>query len=260
MTAVGATARRSPFDLAVSEYEDRGRRMYTGVLRDLSARKALEREVLQVATMEQQRIGQELHDTSAQELAALGLLADSLIATLKEKAPAEAGIASKMAEAIRRVIGQLRAFARGLIGVEVDSGGLMEALAELASRTTQLHGVSCAFDCREPVHLANNQAATQLYSIAREAITNALKHANPDRIKISLEAVGRSAILSVEDDGDGIREPMPNTDGLGLKIMHYRAGLIDAQLSVGPRESGGTIVTCTCDKDPQHAHDQEQVQ
>ena len=248
-----------PIDLAVSEYEDRGRRMFTGVLRDLSARKTLEREVIQVATMEQQRIGQELHDTSAQELTALGLLADILISTLKEKAPVEAGIAAKMAEALRRVIGQLRAFARGLIGVEVDSEGLMEALAELASRTTQLHDVPCAFHCREPVHLANNQAATQLYSIARESITNALKHANPKSLKIGLETVGRSAVLSVENDGDGFREPMSNADGLGLKIMRYRAGLIDAQLSVGPRESGGTIVTCTCDKDPKHAHDQEPV-
>ena len=102
--------------------------------------------------------------------------------------------------------------------------------------------------------------ATQLYSIARESITNALKHANPKSIKISLEAVGQSAILGVEDDGDGIREPLPNVDGLGLKIMHYRAGLIDARLSVGPRESGGTIVTCTCDKDPKHAHPQDRVQ
>jgi signal transduction histidine kinase len=73
-----------PIDLAVSEYEDWGDQMFTGVLRDLSARKALEQEVLEAATLEQQRIGQELHDTSAQELTALGLLADSLVATLQE--------------------------------------------------------------------------------------------------------------------------------------------------------------------------------
>jgi PAS domain S-box-containing protein len=249
-----------PVDLAVSEYEDRDQRMFTGVLRDLTARKALERDVLQVATLEQQRIGQELHDTSAQELTALGLLADSLVATLKERSPVEAQIATKMAEGLRRALGQIRAFSRGLVGVEVDAEGLMAALRELAFQTTQLHGVKCTFDCGEPVRLANNQTATQLYSIAREAVTNALKHAQANHIKIGLATDGRSVILRVEDDGIGFREPQVNSRAMGLRIMHYRAGLINGQLSVGPAGPGGTAVTCTCNKEPDHAQDQDQIE
>jgi PAS domain S-box-containing protein len=238
-----------PVDLALSEFVDQGRRMFTGALRDLSARRALEREVLQVATLEQQRIGQALHDTSGQELTALGLLADSLVKALEVQSPGEARIAAKMDEGIKRVLGQIRAFSRGLIGVEVDAEGLMAALAELAAQTTQLHGVTCTFVCAEPVLLANNEAAAQLYYIAREAVTNALKHAEARNIRITLGRSDDSIRLEVQDDGVGFPGQPLDTKGMGLKIMRYRAGLINGALSVGPAAPTGSIVSCTVAKD-----------
>jgi len=242
-----------PVDLAVSEYEDRSQRVFSGVLRDLTARKALELEVLQASTLEQQRIGQELHDTSGQELTALGLLADSLAKTLEVQSPIEANIAVKMAEGVKRVLGQIRAFSRGLIGVDVDAEGLMAALAELAAQTTQLHSVACTFECPDPVRLANNQAATQLYGVAREAVTNALRHAQARNIKISLVHTGPAFTLQVQDDGIGFPEAPLDVKGMGLKIMRYRAGLINAHLAIGAGTPRGTTVTCTLRKDQSDA-------
>ncbi|HWB14611.1 MAG TPA: chemotaxis protein CheB [Pirellulales bacterium] len=241
-----------PADLAVSEFEDQGRRMFTGVLRDLTARKALEQEVAEVAAMEQQRIGQELHDTSAQELTALGLLADSLAGTTKEKSPAESAIATKIAEGLKRVLGQVRAISRGLIRVEVDAEGLMAALTELATQTAQQTGINCVFDCNEPVHLANNHTATQLYSIAREAVINTLKHAQARNITISLSGDGEFVRMQVRDDGVGFPPPSIDAKGLGLKIMRYRARLINAHLSFDEAEPTGTVVTCKCSKGAPH--------
>ncbi len=247
-----------PVDLAVSEFEDRGQRTFTGILRDLSARKELEREVLEVATVEQQRIGQELHDTSAQELTALGLLAESLLAALKVEAPGQVPIAGKIAEGLQRVLNQVRAFSRGLIRVEVDAEGLMAALAELAAQTRELHGVNCTFDCPRPVRLADNHAATQLYCIAREAVTNALKHSQARNIRIGLEGEDGSVTLRVQDDGVGLPEPPLDPRGMGMKIMRYRAGLIDAHLSIGPAEPGGAVVTCKCNKGVGNGQEQNQ--
>jgi two-component system CheB/CheR fusion protein len=247
-----------PVDLTVSEFHDRTKRLFSGVLRDLSARKALEREVLEVATMEQWRIGQELHDSTGQELTALGLLAEGLVEALAKSSPAEAVLATKIAEGIKRVLGQVRALSRGLIPVEVDAAGLMAALAELASRTSGLHGVTCTFDCREPVLLEDNQTATHLYRIAKEAVTNALKHSRAKNITISLEGDDRSVTLRIRDDGVGFpREPV-ETKGMGLKIMRYRAGLIDARLAVGPAQPGGILVSCTLNKSADHVREQEQ--
>jgi two-component system CheB/CheR fusion protein len=236
-----------PADLAVSEFEDKGRRMFTGVLRDLTARKALEQEVLEVASLEQQRIGQELHDTTGQEVTALGLLTNTLLETLPEKSP-QSGIVSKIAEGLNRVLGQVRAISRGLIRVEVDAEGLRAALAELAAQTTELHRVTCTFNCPQPIHLADNHTATQLYSIAREAVNNALKHAEARNIIISLEADETSITLRVRDDGVGLQEPPLDSKGMGLRIMRYRAGLIDAHLSIDSGDPVGAVVTCRCKK------------
>ncbi len=230
-------------ELAITEIDHP--HLFTGMIRDLTKRKSLEREVLEVATLEQHRIGQELHDTSAQELTALGLLADTLVAALKEKAVAESQIADKITEGLKRVLGQVRAVSRGLIRVEVDAEGLMAALAELAGQTREQFGVACTFDCKKSVPLADNHVATQLYCIAREAVTNALKHAQARTIRISLDREDQAVTLRVQDDGVGLAEPPVDSKGMGLKIMRYRAGLINAHLSVGPAEPAGAVVACT---------------
>jgi len=247
-----------PVDLAVSELYQKGRRLFSGVHRDLSARKALEQEVLEVATMEQWRIGQELHDCTGQELTALGLLAECLVEALTKSSPTEAALATKIAEGLRRVLGQVRALSRGLIPVEVDAAGLMAALAELASRTSELHSVNCTFDCREPVFVEDNQKATHLYRIAKEAVTNALKHSRAKNITIGLEGDERSIMLRIRDNGVGFPREPEEIKGLGLKIMRYRAGLINAGLAVGPAEPVGTLVSCTLNKSDDHVQEQHQ--
>jgi PAS domain S-box-containing protein len=245
-----------PVDLAVSEINHL--RIFAGILRDLTPRKELEKEVLEVATLEQQRIGQELHDGVGQELTALGLLAGGLVEALGEGPPAEARLVAKIAEGLKKVLGQVRALSRGLFPVEVDTAGLMAALAELAARTSELQGVTCTFGCKEPVLVADNQKATHLYRIAKEAVTNVLRHAQARHIAISLEDDGQSVVLRIQDDGVGFSPEPEATKGMGLKIMHYRAGLINARLAVGPAEPVGTLVTCTLSKGTDHGQEQDQ--
>jgi signal transduction histidine kinase len=218
--------------------------MFTGVIRDVSARKQLEREVLNVATLEQRRIGQALHDSTGQELTALGLLAETLTESLEKQAPAAVPLAAKVRAGLLRVLAQVRAYARGLIPVEVDSRGLRAALAELASRTSEVHGVRCTFDCGEEVEVADNHAATHLYHIAQEAVTNALRHGQPQHIAITLLGDGKLLTLSIRDDGAGMPPEPADNKGMGLKIMRYRAGLIQARLTVEPAATAGTVVTC----------------
>ena len=77
---------------------------------------------------------------------------------------------------------------QGLLPVAVDSEGLMSALSDLADRIQQAGKVSCKFDCPKPVSVADNLTATHLYLIAQEAVHNAVKHARPRNIRISLKA------------------------------------------------------------------------
>jgi len=232
-----------PVELAVSQVDHR--KLYMGILRDVSRRKELEREVLEIAGQEQRRIGQDLHDSVGQELTALNLLAGDLAETLRTNPEQGAKLIERLGNGLRRSQKELRAIMRGLLPVAVDSEGLMAALSDLADRTDAIGDVHCRFDCPKPVSLSDNLTATHLYLIAQEAVHNAIKHAQPQNIRISLES-NEFLILRVRDDGIGMNESSAGkTEGLGLRIMRNRAAFLGAKLTIQPVEPNGTSVTCT---------------
>src|SRR5262245_48876335 len=120
----------------------------------------------------------------------------------------------------------------------------MIALAELAARTSDLHGVNCTFECDEPVCILDNQAAMHLYRLSQEAVNNAVKHGRGRNILISLSDDSDLLSLTIEDDGRGFQATRESSSGSGLRIMRYRAELIGATLTIGRAEPHGTIVTC----------------
>jgi signal transduction histidine kinase len=230
-----------PLHLAVSEVEDR--KLFTGILRDMTEYKQLEREVVEIASQQQQRIGQDLHDTVAQELTALNLLAGDLAETFRTDGANASKLVERMERGLQRSQQDLRAVMRGLLPVAVDGEGLMAALAELACRILQQAKITCTFDCPEPVSLTDHLTATHLYLIAQEAVHNAVKHARPRMVRIALHADG-GLTLKVQDDGIGMAAGPAQHQGLGLRIMRNRAALIGATVTVAPAEPKGTVVTC----------------
>jgi signal transduction histidine kinase len=84
-----------------------------------------------------------------------------------------------------------------------------------------------------------------LYRIAQEAVTNVVKHAEARTISIQIGSESGVVTLRIADDGVGIRNAARKRDGMGLRIMQYRATSIGAHLTVEPRPTGGTVVTCT---------------
>jgi PAS domain S-box-containing protein len=212
--------------------------------RDIGERRALEQEFLRLMADEQRRIGQDLHDIVGQELTALGLMTNSLAAGLDDKASAELPLVTKIHTGLRRALGQVRALSRGLIPVEVSAHGLMSALAELTLRIGTESGVRCTFSCREPVEVEDNATATQLYRIAQEAITNALKHGATTHVEVRLERNDGRLILRIADHGVGIATASEKVEGLGLKIMRYRAECIRATLTIEATAESGTVVVC----------------
>lgn len=233
-----------PIDLAVSELHDGIQQLFTGIIRDISERKALQRELLTIASDEKTRISQDLHDSVGQKLTGLGMLAGSLAVTLQEHSPADVDAANRIALGVENALEQIRKLSKGLLPVEVDGEGLRAALLELADLTTHDSGINCDFECAQPVRIEDNETATHLFRIAQEATTNALKHGAPRHVKISLEREQTQIILRIRDDGIGISSAAWQAHGMGLKTMQYRAALIGATLSIVPVESGGTLVTC----------------
>lgn len=243
MTALRKDGTVFPVELAVSEIDHL--RQFTGIVRDITRRKELEREVVEAATTEQRRIGEDLHDTVGQELTALTIQTGDLVYALDTDPSAAQRLAENMARGLRRCQQQLRAVIRGLLPVAVDAGGLMAALSDLVDRTRDESALECAFDCPEPVAVADNLTATQLYLIAQEAVHNALKHARAQRVRVALAPLARGGlVLRVADDGRGMPTDPPAGNGQGLRIMGHRAALIGARLTIGPATPTGTVVTC----------------
>lgn len=214
-------------------------------LRDISRRKQLERELLELSERERRSFAQELHDGLGQQLGGVAYLSNVLHEKLTERNAVEAGEAARIFRLVRDAIEQTRRISRGLSPVRPEPDGLMIALRELAQQTTELFRVRCSFICRQPVLIADSIFAGHLLRIAQESVNNALKHAKPRRIVIRLGQTQGLITLTVADNGKGIGVLSPTRPGLGLHIMQYRAGLIRGTVNVQPHRGGGTEVICS---------------
>jgi PAS domain S-box-containing protein len=244
-TRVRKDGRRIDVSLSISPIKDDHGAVVgaSAIARDVSSQKLLEREVLEIAAREQQRIGQDLHDGIGQELTGLAMLSERLAGELASESRAEGRAAARIVDGLEQALSHVRALSKGLVPVELDAEGLMAALEDLANRTSELQHASCAFRCDKPVCILDNQTATHLYRLSQESVANALKHARARNIVISLTDDGRLITLKIADDGVGIG-PL-RTTGMGLRIMRYRAELIRAKLTILPVRPHGTEVVCT---------------
>ena len=233
--------------LSVSQIKDASGSVIgtSAIARDITERKLLQREVLETASREQRRIGQDLHDGIGQELTGLAMMAERLAENLAAKSLPESNVAAKIVDALEEALAHVRALSKGLLPVEVDSEGLMMALGDLAARTNDLRGVRVTFECEQPVSILDNQVATHLYRMSQEAITNAIKHGHAHNITIVLSADSDLITLEIVDDGVGFSGRVDEMAGNGLRIMRHRAEMIGANWSISPVEPKGTEVKCT---------------
>ena len=235
-----------PMDLAVSELLLGDRRIFTGIVRDISARRSLEQEILRISDQERRRIGQDLHDGLGQMLTGIGLITKNLARTLAAQGHPGADDVTEVAELLKEADQQARGLSRGLMPVDLEAAGLSAALLRLAVNAERLFGIRCTFEEVGSVLVDDNSVATHLYRIAQEAVSNAVKHGRAEHVRISL-ASGRGRVrLRIQDDGLGFPEQLDEERrGMGVRIMHYRARVIGATLEIADGLDGGTTITCT---------------
>jgi signal transduction histidine kinase len=216
-----------------------------GIVRDVTRRKRLEREILEISNREQRRIGQDLHDSLCQHLAGIGFMGKVVEKKVSSQTPVEVADVREIVELIDQAITLTKGYARGLNPVELEAEGLMVALTKLAENVRRLFGVTCTFSCEPPIFIHDNEMATHLYRIVQEAINNAIKHGKASTITITLEKKGPTGLLTVSDNGRGVSKGMGSGKGMGLSIMRYRASMFGASLDMRSREHEGTEVVCS---------------
>jgi PAS domain S-box-containing protein len=214
----------------------------TGI--DITERKRMERALLEISTREQQKIGQDLHDGLGQHLTGIAFMSKVLAQQLGNQSWEQGEQARKIVHLVNEAINKTRQLARGLLPVFSEADGLMSALRQWAAEVEDLFHISCRFDCAEPILIRDIGVATHLYHIAQEAVTNALKHGQASAIVLGMYRENGSGILTVEDDGVGMKDPPVPGIGLGLRIMSYRANMVGGTLEVRRGASRGTVVCC----------------
>src|SRR5438034_7552628 len=105
--------------------------------------------------------------------------------------------------------------------------------------------LDCCFECPQPVSMPDNVMATHLYRIAQEAVNNAIKHGRASQIRIELVDALGIITLTVQNNGLVVSKTRSFKDGIGLRIMRYRAKMIDGSLIFHSDAKRGTTVVCT---------------
>ena len=221
---------------------DAGSRLFT--FRDITERRQLEQEVMEIGEHERRRIGQDLHDGHCQQLAGVLFLCEALHMRLAQRLDGEVPAVERIADLINEAIGQARSISKGLCPLDDDPRALPMALYQLASTVRGTFGVSCLCSYGKDVVIPERDTALHLYRIAQEATNNAIRHGHATNISLELLSTPEAVILNVDDDGAGFDVTSVKPGGMGLKIMEYRARSVGGQLTIHRNQSGGTLVSC----------------
>jgi PAS domain S-box-containing protein len=218
----------------------------TGLVRDVTERKEIDRRILATAEQERRRLGQDLHDDLCQRLAAIKLRCGMHERNLIRDGSSRAQEAAELAVSIAEATALSRSFAGGLAPVALDTDGLVSALEVLTKSAATIFGVSVRFECRTSLAVSDPDISTHLYRIAQELISNAAKHARPSRILVNLEQQPDRLLLGVENDGTSFNGDSGSGGGMGLHFLRSRTDAIGATLTFTPGDApqGGTRALC----------------
>jgi signal transduction histidine kinase len=218
--------------------------------REIAEHQRTAQEMLEISNREQRRIGQDLHDGLGQLLTGIAFLSQALAQKLAAQAMAEAMEATQVVQLANQAMTWTRELVRGLSPIEVQGDGFIPALQDLATQTELLFGITCRVTCDRPPPMQDHTVAMHLYRIAQEAVSNAVKHGLARHVVLALTTVHHHTTLTVHDDGIGFPDVSEKPTGMGLRIMHYRASMIGAALTIQSDASGGTRVVCVWPHSP----------
>jgi len=209
---------------------------------DLTERNRLQKEILKISEQEQARIGHNLHDGVGQTMTGVA----SLIEALESELPADKRQSvARIHELILEAIQEVRSMSHSLSPASVKNRGLGGALQLLAETIRTNHRTACTCTVDPDIKIEDSEKETHIYRIAQEAANNALRHGRPTSIKLSLQRDGENeAVLKIEDNGSGMATDKPAHEGIGMRVMDYRANLIDGSLTIQSRARGGVSVVC----------------
>lgn len=255
-TAVRRDGHEFPVEIAFSDHEVRGERLFAGFVRDITERKlaeqgvlsarerlqALSDQLLQVQENERASLARELHDEFGQSLTAMKLQ----LQMIAQGAPS-AGLEDCVALA-DHALQQVRKLSLDLRPPQLDALGLQAALRSHVERLVQQTGRAVSLEVSPVLPDLTGPRAAACFRIAQEALTNMVRHAGRASARVELGCEDAWLTLVVSDDGPGFdvaqrRAGALKGGSLGLLSMEERANMLGGTLEISSRPGAGTTVT-----------------
>ena len=234
-------------ELSVNKIQHEGQIIYAAIIRDITERREMEKKVLEAGDEERKRIGREMHDSLGQMLTGIRMLSESLARKLKANAVPGADEVQEISALVKEADEYTRVLSRGMVQVDLEKRGLSVALQNLCNRVLKVNGISCEYLIAGSGEIEDHKLALNLYRIAQEAVSNAVKHAQANMIKVRLTLTKDRAVLIVDDDGVGFcpeEQEKETMQGAGLQIMKYRANVMGGMLELVRTKDEITRVRC----------------
>ncbi len=244
-----ANGEEFPMDASISQLDTADGKLYTVILRDVTERVRSQEERSAFAAAahaireeEKTRVARELHDELAQSLTALKM---DTIWVRDNVAAAPQSVAPKLAEMLSmldKAVASTRRIAADLRPLLLDDLGLVPAIEWLVSNFSQRSGVATRLQADEALELPEPYA-TAVFRIVQESLVNVGKHAHATEVTVSVERIGDTVTLAVQDNGQGFVTSAPRKPhSLGLMGLHERAQLLRGAASIESEPGKGTRV------------------
>jgi signal transduction histidine kinase len=230
-----------------------------GLSTDRTRMQALAAQVIDAGDRERAALARELHDSTAQRLAAL--LFQLSAAARDSRDPELARRLSDARDAAEELTNEVRALAQSVHPRVLDDLGLTAALRKLVRDASTGTGIDVDVNTQGDLSVLPRGVAAVLYRVAQEAVRNAVRHAAPRHIRLTASIDASTARLEVRDDGRGFDysgfETQPHRNGLAS--MRDRLTVIEGSLDVHTATGGGTAIVATIPLAPARADYREEV-
>lgn len=211
-----------------------------GLSADRARMRALAEEVVAVGDRERAALARELHDSTAQRMAALLLQIAALAREAKD--PETARRLADLRDAAAEMTEEVRLLASSVHPRVLDDLGIVAAVKKLARDTSRATGLDVRVTAPDWIDVPQ-AIGSVLYRVAQEAVRNAAAHAEARRIDIAIDRSPALVSLAVTDDGKGfnVDEAVRRRPGMGLFTMRERVSLVDGTFEVRSDERGSTV-------------------
>ncbi len=202
-----------------------------------------EMEILNSTERERRRIGIELHDGLSHELLDIAIKSRMLADHLHDLDLPESEEALEIERKINQAITTTRGMAHGLFPVDLEKTGIEGLLSEIVIMLEEQEGIRCRLNVDPSLSIDNQKKALHLHYILQESVVNIIRHSHATEVTISMQQNKSRLVLEISDNGRGIKKKRKR-EGMGINIMHYRARLIGANLSIESSPGKGTKISC----------------